>query len=221
MPQFLFYRPPDTIVRQGDIVVLAPCFLSVRPPLRALGGISVKAGGIYAEVFGAAGGRSLPNAFATGAQEKDLVSPAQLGFGLLLTRGCEVDHRKYRQVVPIRPLEEIQGADGRSAEENRAAVIEGQRFGMFYLPPVPVELGAYFSHSFVDFRRATTLHSTLFDQFTRPVALGREALQAVYLAWAAHCLGRTPMLEAACPSCSQVLALWATVQESVTPPEDF
>lgn len=69
--------------------------------------------------------------------------PGILNFGLLLTRGCDIDHGRLRQVAAIRPLAIVSKVD------DQEAVIQGKHTSMYFLPAAHVGELRVFDRSFV------------------------------------------------------------------------
>ena len=145
-----------------------------------------------------------------------LVDGVREQFAVLLTRGCDIDSGKVRQVAPVRPLTLIQGGGGRSAEQNQAAVIDGQHISLHYLPESDL-----FLESFVDFRYVTTIRRDLFDSLVRPLALSRDALLDLYMSWVTHTTGKQVPAKGRCPSCQGVVHFLRDADQILQPPLDY
>src|SRR5262245_59358099 len=136
-----WYRLPDTKTRPGDIFALAPSWRATKPPLRVGGNVQKgKDDRELMEILGGGAKYPLPPKVADGRQDGTFLVPGRTSFGILLTRGCEIDHGRMRQLAVIRPLAEVQGDGERSREQAQADIIDGKMFAAHYLPGVPRDL---------------------------------------------------------------------------------
>ncbi len=214
-----WYRPPDEKVRPGDIFALAPSLQALKPPLKTAGNSqTAKDGRELVEVLGDK--RPLSNKVATGQQDGVFLVTGRATFGVLLSRGCEVDSGPARQLAVIRPLAGIRGDGQRTAEENQAGVIDGNAFASHFLPAVPPEMGAIFPDSYVDFRYVCTLTAPLLSHFERRVSLSRDALGHLYFAWMRHTTGHT-LRQGQCPKCNETIPVFVEHPGMLVPPDDW
>lgn len=218
-----WYKAPDAKVRPGDIVQFTPIYRALPLPLLAANpSASTKKGKKYREIWGYEDGAPFPPKVAKGNQESAFLVPGILeSYGVLITRGCDIDSGRVRQVAPIRPLSLIKGGGSRTAEDNQAAVIDGRHMSLHYLPPVQNALGKLFEDSFVDFRFVVTLRDDLFNTLARPLALSRPALLDIYLSWVTHTTGKEVPAEGRCPNCASVVHLLEDVDQILYPPPDY
>ena len=170
-----WYRKPDEKVRPGDIFQLTPSFRALKPPMLATGNREERKGREYVELFGSKGG-PVPDRVAKGQQDGAMLLPARLSFGILLTRGCEVENGKVRQLAVLRPLAEIQTDGKRPADDLQADIIEGRMFAAHYLPEAPAEFGVALPDSYVDFRYVCTVNQGWLETLVRPISLTRGAV---------------------------------------------
>jgi hypothetical protein len=210
-----FYRTPETKVRPGDIVSFSPAFQALKKPVAHLGIEQSKGDRVLAELHGGTKGAAVPAAVQEGRKDTKFVVPGRLDFGLLLTRGCDIDHGRLRQLAAIRPLSAVQGV------EDQAAVIEGRHTSLHYLPPAEVAGQRLFDRSFVDFRYIVTLHESLFETLTRPISLSREALFDVHFGWLRHTTGKEIPQSLPCAKCGEMVEVFAQVEEIAAPDADY
>jgi len=213
-----WYRPPDDKIRPGDVFRLTPSLRALKPPLRATGNREERKGRTLVELFGDA--NPLPTRVANGASDGSFIIPGQVALGVLLTRGCEVDNGRARQVALVRPLSGVQPDGSRTAEELKADIIDGKMFSGHFLPGVPTALGGTFGDSYVDFRYISTLDRTWVEALERPVSLTRTALHHLYFAWMRHTTGYVPT-PGPCPACNETIPLLVEQPGLLTPPEDW
>ncbi len=213
-----YYKEPDNTVRPGDIIALAPIYKALASPLcLASPNKNAKKGRAYCEIWGLPDGGAIPKRVNQGGKEcVFLVDGIREQYAVLLTRGCDIESGKVRQVAPVRPLTLIQGGGGRTAEQNRAAVIDGQHMSLHYLPESNL-----FPDSFLDFRYVATIRRDLFDTFERPLALSRDALFDLYMSWVTHTTGKKVPAEGRCPSCQGVVHFLRDVDQVLQPPLDY
>ena len=195
-----WYRLPDVKTRPGDVFALAPSWRALKPPLRAGG--NVQKGKEERELVEILGGQTypLPAKVAEGRQDGLFLIPGRTAFGILLTRGCEIEHGRMRQLALIRPLSEVQGDSERSREQVHADIIDGKMFAAHYLPSVPRDLaGEVFDDSYVDFRYVCTVTDGFLGGLKRVVSLSRDAVHQLYFGWLRHITGFIPG-EEPCPA---------------------
>jgi hypothetical protein len=213
-----FYKAPDDTVRPGDVVRLSPNLSALKPPLvHVASNKAVRSGRLTAELLGAASGGTVPAVIADGKKETELVFKGKLDLALLLTRGCDIDHGKVRQLAAIRPLTEMQ------KEEDKIAVIEGKHVGLHYLPraTLPSSGETLFDESFVDFRYIVTVHAEFFATLTRPLALTREGLLDLYFSWMRHTIGKEIPPTLTCATCRKPVTIFTEVAAMIEPPPDY
>jgi hypothetical protein len=213
-----WYRVPDEKVRPGDVFSLSPSWRALKPPLRATGNAQKQKERDLIEVFG--NSTAVPAKILEGMQDGTFLVPGRMTIGILLSRGCEVDHGKIRQLAIVRPLSEIQGDALRSSEEHQADVIDGKAFANHYLPAVPETFGAVFPDSYVDFRYVCTVAATFLIGLKRVVALTRPAVQQLYFGWMRHTTGLVPT-PGLCPECKQGIPLLVEAPGALSPAEDW
>jgi hypothetical protein len=122
-----FYKIPDEKVRPGDIVRLGPSFRALKELIH-VGPQSMSKGHVSAALYGVSGSSPPPRDALEGKKDTRLVVPAILTWGILLTRGCDIDNGPHRQVAVLRPLSLLQGV------EVKEAVILGKHNSLHYLP---------------------------------------------------------------------------------------
>jgi hypothetical protein len=178
MPAEGFYREPDPLVSQGDIVRGVP-HLHLKPPLVVLRQRQTRRGfvmdpyeyGTGAEV---AEGRNTPVPtggfnFDRGLDDKVSVF-CQVALGIILSRDCDIENdRKHRLVALIRPLTGVQ-------PEHQEIIRANKNFSFFHLP----ELQNKMPESYVDFRRITTLAPDFVDGQDRLASLTGDARNSLY-----------------------------------------
>lgn len=216
-----WYRLPDEKTRPGDVFSLAPSWRALKPPLRAGGNTERRRNEReFIEILGGAK-HPLPAKVAEGRHDGIFLVPGRAALGLLLTRGCEVEHGQMRQLALIRPLSEVQGDGERNAEQVRADIIDGKMFSAHYLPAVPRELaGKIFEDSYVDFRYVCTATEAFLASLKRVVSLSRTAVHQLYFGWLRHTTGFVPQ-EGPCPECRARIPLLVREAGLLTPPEDW
>ncbi len=213
-----WYRVPDEKIRPGDIFSLSPSFRGLKPPLRAAGNTQKKNDRESVEILGALA--PLPTKISEGKQDATFLVPGRFTLGVLLSRGCEVENGKIRQLAIVRPLSEIQGDQERSADENRADVIDGKAFANHYLPAVPNLLGSVFADSYVDFRYICTVTAVFMEGLKRVISLTQVAVQQLYFGWMRHTTGLVPT-PGQCPECHQNIPLLVESPGMLSPPNDW
>lgn len=214
--EFAYYKDPDDKVRPGDIVRLSPVYQALRLPLTHLGAEQkAKGDRILAEVLGRDGAGTVPPAVVNGKKDSKFVVPGRLDYAVLLTRGCDIDHGRVRQLAAIRPLSTVQGV------EEQEAIIDGKHLSLHFLPPATVNGGQLFDRSFVDFRYIVTLRQDLFDSLNRPLALTPDALLDLYFGWMRHTTGKEipPTLD--CSECGHAVPVFEEVAEIAAPDADY
>lgn len=170
-----FYRAADPLLCQGDIIREVP-HIHLKPPLTAVRKESTSRGEMLAPYeyrLGVPEQGDPVNVpprggfkFATGDH---VVAFCQLGFGMVLSHGCEVDKDpKHRMVALIRPL---RGVPSEGQEIIRAHL----NFSACYLPAYSEIIG----ESYVDFRRITTLHPDFLESSERIASLTDEAVKYI------------------------------------------
>ena len=213
-----WYRNPDEKIRPGDIFSLSPSFRGLKPPLRAVGISQKKKDREFAEILGDL--IPLPAKISDGKQDAIFLVPGRVALGVLLSRGCEVENGKIRQLAIVRPLSEIQGDRERTADENRAEVIDGKAFANHYLPAVPESLGSAFADSYIDFRYLSTVTAAFLEGLTRVISLTQVAVQQLYFGWMRHTTGLIPT-SGPCPECHQNIPLLVESPGILSPPDDW
>jgi hypothetical protein len=204
------YRVPDDKVRPGDIVRLFPAYRSLKA-IEVLGAEWEKNSQRNAKLHSIA---ESPKATREGSSETKLVVPGRLRWGLLLSRGCDVDHTVQRQIAPLRPIQEFN-------PEDRANIIKGKTIGFHYLPAPPNRADLALGEMVIDFTFITTLHRDLFDTLVRPISLTRDTLHYVYLGWMRHTMGRDIPTMTPCPNCGADVEVFHAAAESARPPDDY
>ena len=210
------YKVPDEIVRPGDIVRLSPVLRACRPPLQHLGPNKRNKGvNRVADIFGHC--REVPIAprVAEGRDEAELVLKGKLDLGILLTRGCDIDHGRIRQLAWIRPLSVVGDAKA------QAAVIDGKHLSMSYLPEARIGDSLLFADSFIDFRYLMTLDQDLFSLLTRVISLTRSTLANLYYDWMLHTIGRDVPETIACSTCDTPVDVFGQIITGLTPQIDY
>jgi hypothetical protein len=220
MSDLTWYRVPDEKLRPGDIFRFAPALRAAKAPLRIAGRQITGKGGVKThEVLEHPTFDSVASSTQRGG-ETTLFLPGRLTLGIVLSRGCEIDKGRLRQVAQIRPLAELQGDGQRAAHELQADLIDGKMFAAHYLPEVPAALGSHFPDSYVDFRYICTLDNSLLDPTSRLVSLSRDALHQLYFGWLRHTTGAVPE-PSPCPKCNQEIPLLVEAPGLLSPPEDW
>lgn len=215
-PTGTIYRAPEEIVRQGDIIQLAPVGRATREHLHVGQEQKKTVAGKTARSAWLLEPADLPTKIATGQQASRLVVPGILSWAILLTRGCDIENSDQRQVAFLRPLKDF-GADAM-----QASIIDGKHTSLHFLPEAAVNGGAQlFADSVVDFRFVITLHRELFDQLARPIGLAHAALKDVYLSWLRHTTGKFISITVPCGSCGTPVPVFQEVQAMANPPDDF
>jgi hypothetical protein len=209
-PEPEFYKQPDAKVRPGDIVRLSPAFRALKE-MTHVGQEQPKPGRVTAELLGRSNGAPAPAHVLNGTRDTKFVVPGKLEFAILLTRGCDIDHGKVRQLAAIKPLSTVQGV------ENQAAVIEGRHTSLHFLPAAP----GHFDRSYVDFRYIVTIGQELFDTLDRPLAVTRDALMVLYFGWMRHTTGRDIPQTLDCTACNHPIEVFQEIAEIVNPEDDY
>jgi hypothetical protein len=211
-----WYKAPENPVRQGDIVRLAPWLRAHKPPLLHLAkSKQTKGARVSAQILGSSSLSPMSADVAIGKAEAEFVFSGKLEFGILLTRGCEIENDKVRQLAPIRPLSTIQGPD------YQADLIKGKHLSLYYLPEARLLNGVVFKDSFVDFRYLITLHSDSFLQLTRVVSLTRFALMNLYFGWLRHTIGRDIPQTTSCIKCNERIEIFKEIQPHFLPSIEY
>lgn len=212
-----YYKRPDEKVRPGDIVRLSPVYQALRLPLTHVGAEQkAKGNRIQGELHGREGGGAIPSAVLNGKKDGRFVVPGRLDCAVLLTRGCDIDHGRVRQLAAIRPLSTVQGVD------EQAAIIEGKHMSLHYLPPpTGGQNDKVFGRSFVDFRYIVTVRQELFETLERPLALTADALLDLYFGWMRHTTGKEIPVELDCSECGHPVPVFEEVAEIASPPVDY
>jgi hypothetical protein len=212
-----FYKLPDEAVRPGDIVALAPSYRALKDLIH-VGPEQKSKGQVTARLMGLPGHEDPPKGALQGKDTR-LIVPATLTWGVLLTRGCDVDQGPQRQVAVIRPLALLQEI---SVKE---ACIRGEHSSLYYLP-MP-ELGTdagetpLFSESFVDFRFIASLHRDAFSRLARPLSLTRDAVLDLYFGWLRHTIGPQVKRKAPCSSCGTAMDVFQVAEDFLRPNPNY
>lgn len=207
--EVVVFREPETKVRPGDIVRLSPWL----KPLKQLQHLDrqetpYKGKQTAARVDIA----DAPKNIREGKADARLIVESKLEWGLLLTRGCDIDHSKERQLVVLRSLAEF--------NEHRAPIIRGERVSLHYIPaPASDSLGI--GERVADFRFVVTLHKDLFDGMQRPLSLTPTALLDLYFTWMNHTLGKSVPETMPCPKCETPVDVLRFVEAIATPSGDY
>lgn len=213
-----FYKLPDDKVRPGDIVALGPTFRALKEVIH-VGPQQVSKQQISAKLLGVSGFEQPSKAVLEGKSDTKLVVPAALDWGVLLTRGCDIDNGVQRQIAALRPLRLLQDV------AVKESVILGKHSSLYYVPKpelvgVPTA-GALFDESFIDFRFVATLHRDAWDRLTRVVSLSRAALLDLYFAWMKHTIGPQAQRKAPCPACNAEIEMFQVVEDFLRPQPDY
>ena len=210
-----FYKVPEATVRPGDIVALAPSYRALKEVVH-VGQQQASKGQLSARLLGVPGYEEPPKAILQGKDTK-LVVPATLTWGVLLTRGCDIDQGPHRQVAAIRPLSLLQEV---SVKE---ACIRGEHSSLYYLPKPDQGAGSdpLFEESFVDFRFIALLHRDAFNQLARPLSLTREAVLDLYFGWLRHTIGPQVKRKAPCGSCGTEMEVFQVADDFLRPQPDY
>ena len=212
-----FYKVPEATVRPGDIVALAPSYRALKELIH-VGQQQTSKGQVSARLLGVPGYEEPPKAALQGKDTK-LVVPANLTWGVLLTRGCDIDQGPQRQLAVVRPLSLLQEV---SVKE---ACIRGEHSSLYYLPKP--ELSAdecsapLFDESFVDFRFIVSLHKDAFNQLARPVSCTRDAVLDLYFSWMRHTIGPQVKRKAPCGSCGTEMEIFQVAEDFLRPQPDY
>ncbi|MBI5489533.1 MAG: hypothetical protein HY905_19525 [Deltaproteobacteria bacterium] len=159
----------------------------------------------------------IPPAVAGGTKDAKLAVPARFTYAVLLTRGCDIDHGKIRQLGLVRPLADVTGV------EDQAAVIEGRCSSLFYLPKGAISITEELPEGFVDFRYVVTIHEDLLSRLrlNRCLALTPDGLMDLYFGWLRHTLGPQVARTTPCPTCGSAVEVFQLVDEMMRPPDDY
>jgi hypothetical protein len=209
-----YYQLADATVRPGDIVRLSPNLLPLKVVVH-VGAEQQTKSGPTVKLLGAPNAPQPHRDILEGKRETKIVVPAQFTWAVLLTRGCDVENGRHRQVAAIRPLSMIQG------EEEQIAVIKGEHTSLHYVPPATLDGNPCFPESFVDFRYTMLMHSDLFAQLARPIALTREGLHDLYFGWLRHTMGPQVEKTKPCASCGADVPVFQLVEEALRPLPDY
>lgn len=207
----LYYRAADTVVRQGDFVRCAPNFLLLKT-LEHVGQREKSQHGTKGFLLPH---DTVPEKISKNGGLTSLVVPAHFSWMMLLTRGCDIDKGHVRQLVPRKPLTEIQ------EDERKADLINGKFNSLLYLPEMRVSDTEVVAEGFLDFRSIVSVKRELFDQLARPIGLTHGLLQTIYLGWIRHASGTVIPTHAECSGCGAAVPVFHVVQDAVTPPDDF
>lgn len=204
------FRAPEGVVRPGDIVRLSPSFKALKALEHLDRQETVHKGRATAARLAIA---DAPADVRSGKSLARLIVESKLEWALLVTRGCDVDHGKERQLVLLRALNEFQPT-------HHAPIIDGERVGLHYLPK-PDDDHWGIGDRVADFRFVVTLHKELFNQLERPVSLTRDALLDLYFSWMQHTIGKHIPATTPCPECGAAVAVFHAVEEVATPDADY
>jgi hypothetical protein len=212
-----FYKMPDSVVRPGDIVRLAPIYRRLKESILVSNQVETrkKPDRKVVDLLGVSGSLPIPDAVRNGEKDTRFVVPGHHGWAVLLTRGCDVEHSRVRQVAPIFPLTRI------SDEGDRVSVIEGKHVSTFYFPEPEADFSVAIPDSFADLRYTLTLDQDLFNALDRPLALTRDALLTLYLAWIKHVMGGGVRDSVECAACGADVRVFDLVESSIVPPTDY
>lgn len=204
------FRSPDEKVRPGDIVRLSPWLKA----LKSLEHLDTQETNHKGRIMAARVDLSqAPVAVREGRDAARLIVASKLEWGVLLTRGCDVDHGRERQVAVLRSLREFNPPD-------HAPIINGERIGLHYIPePNGDVLGM--GERVADFRFIATIHRDVFDRLERPLSLTPAALTDLYFGWMRHTIGKRVPDTAPCPSCGTPVEIFRLVEELATPSGDY
>lgn len=205
-----FFRPAEDKVRPGDIVRLSP-WLKALKSLQHLDAQETKHHG--RTTAARVDLSQAPIAVREGRAAVRLIVAAQLEWGMLLTRGCDVDHNSERQIVVLRSLREFN-------QSHHAPIINGEHVGLHYIP-APNDSVHGIGERVADFRFIATLHRDVFDTLERPLSLTPEALMDLYFGWMRHTIGKRVPDTAPCPSCGTAVEVFRLVEELATPSGDY
>lgn len=205
-----FFRAPDEKVRPGDIVRLSPWLKALRR-LEYLDAQQIKQ---KERILAARVELSqAPVAVREGRDAARLIVASKLEWGVLVTRGCDVDNGPERQLVVLRSLRDFNLPD-------HASIINGKRIGLHYIPePNDDTLGM--GERVADFRFVATLHRDVFDTLERPLSLTPAALTDLYFGWMHHTIGKRVPTTAPCPNCGTPVEVFRLVEEVATPSGDY
>jgi len=210
------YKTPDEKVRPGDIVRLGPSFRALKELIHVGPQTTGKGGQVSAALLGPSGGGLPAKDVAEGKKDTRLIVPAVLSWGVLLTRGCDIENGRQRQVAGIRPLTVLQTI------EAKEAVIRGEHSSLHYMPKPPALSGSeMFEESFLDFRFVVTMHGDAFDKLERPIAMTRDGLLDMYFSWMRHTIGPQVKRKAPCPSCKTEIEVFQMVEDLLRPQPDY
>jgi hypothetical protein len=209
--EVLLFRPAEEKIRPGDIVRLSPWLRALKSPLQHLDAQETKH---QERPMAARIDLSQASvAIREGRKDVRLIVASKLEWGVLLTRGCDVDHRNERQVVVLRSLKEFNVS-------HHAPIINGEHVGLHYIPePSGDVLGI--GERVADFRFIATLHRDVFDELERPLSLTPAALTDLYFGWMRHTIGKRVPDTAPCPSCGTPVEVFRLVEEIATPSGDY
>ena len=205
------YKTPDDLVRQGDIVRLGPSLRALKAIVHVGPQTSGKGGQSSATLLA-----TPTKDVAEGRKDTQLIVPAVLSWGVLLTRGCDIENGRQRQLVGLRPMSVLQST------EAKESVILGKHSSLHYMPkPGAGPGGDMFEESFLDFRFVITMHSDAFNKLERPIAMTRDGLLDVYFSWMRHTIGPQVKRVAPCPACKTEIEIFHVVEELLRPPPDY
>lgn len=209
----MIYRALEGTVRQGDIFDGVPVVGAALLPLQIVGKPQVQKGGnVVSQVFGGKSGHPVPPAVADGRERGEAVVPVRLERGLLLSRGCDIDHAKTVQFAPVRPLSTAGG------DAVKVAIIEGRAKSCHFLP-ADSTFGV--QDCFVDFRQIATVKTEDVARLAPVVGLTRDGVRLLYPAFLRHLTAAELRLEGTCDSCGATVPLLSQIKNLLDPPEDY
>jgi len=197
-------------VRPGDIVSLAPIYRALKV-IRHLGNEQKAKDKVSVTLLEQS---QLSQAVARGEQDSRFVVPGLLSWGVLLTRGCDIDNGKERQVAFLRPLRTF------GDEKVQASIVDGMHTSLHYLPK-PSLGDCPLEESVVDFRFVVTLHRDVFGVLSRPLSLTREAVLDIYFSWMKHATGSHVPSTVPCPTCKCPVEVFRAVADVANPSDDY
>jgi hypothetical protein len=204
------FRRAEEKVRPGDIVRLSPWLKALKSLQHLDAQETTHKGRTTAARIDLS---DAPLDVRYGKAAARLIVDSKLEWGALLTRGCDVDHGKERQIVVLRSLKEFN-------LPHHAAIINGEHVGLHYIPEPdgnPHGIG----ERVADFRFIATLHRDVFDTLERTLSLTPAALMDLYFGWMRHTIGKRVPDTAPCPSCGTLVDVFRSVEELATPSGDY
>jgi hypothetical protein len=209
------YKTTDEKVRPGDIVRLGPSLRALKDVVH-VGAQAAAKNQVSAALLGVTGSPAPPKDILEGRRDTKLLVPAVLSWGVLLTRGCDIDNGPQRQLAVLRPLSVLQ------TTEAKEAVIRGKHSSLHYVPNPPAGFqDDLFGESFVDFRFVITLHRDAFDKLERPLALTRDGLLDMYFSWMRHTIGPQVKRKVPCGTCNTEMEVFQVVEDLLRPQPDY